>query len=63
MPGSRVPDAGDIVWMAFSPQTGREQAGRRPTLLRPEPVEVWQPVLAVGHGLAVESDVIDVERR
>jgi len=23
-----VPDAGDIVWLAFSPQAGREQAGR-----------------------------------
>ena len=28
-----VPDAGDIVWLAFSPQAGREQAGRRPALV------------------------------
>lgn len=28
-----VPDAGDIVWLAFSPQAGHEQAGRRPALV------------------------------
>jgi len=27
-----VPDRGDIVWMNFSPQVGREQAGYRPAL-------------------------------
>lgn len=25
-----IPDAGDLVWLDFSPQSGREQAGRRP---------------------------------
>ena len=28
-----VPDAGDIVWLAFSPQAGREQSGHRPALV------------------------------
>lgn len=28
-----VPDAGDIVWLAFSPQAGHEQAGHRPALV------------------------------
>ena len=28
-----VPDAGDIVWLEFSPQAGHEQAGHRPTLV------------------------------
>jgi mRNA interferase MazF len=28
-----VPDAGDFVWLTFSPQAGREQAGRRPALV------------------------------
>jgi mRNA interferase MazF len=28
-----VPDAGDIVWLNFTPQTGHEQAGRRPALV------------------------------
>ena len=30
---SYVPDAGDIVWLEFSPQAGHEQAGRRPALV------------------------------
>ena len=28
-----VPDAGDIVWMTFDPQLGREQAGHRPAVV------------------------------
>mgnify|MGYP001328465393 CR=1 FL=1 len=28
-----VPDTGDVVWLAFSPQAGREQAGHRPALV------------------------------
>jgi mRNA interferase MazF len=28
-----APERGDIVWLSFSPQTGREQAGRRPALV------------------------------
>src|SRR3984893_3449425 len=28
-----VPDIGDLVWISFSPQAGREQAGRRPALV------------------------------
>jgi mRNA interferase MazF len=28
-----VPDAGDIVWLDFSPQAGHEQAGSRPALV------------------------------
>ena len=27
-----VPDAGQIVWVDFTPQSGHEQAGRRPAL-------------------------------
>ena len=27
-----VPDAGEIVWINFTPQTGHKQAGRRPAL-------------------------------
>lgn len=36
MAGSYVPDSGDIVCLSFSPQAGREQAGRRPAV-------VWSP--------------------
>ena len=32
MAGS-VPDRGDVVWLEFDPQTGSEQAGRRPALV------------------------------
>lgn len=28
-----VPEAGDIVWLQFSPQAGHEQAGHRPALV------------------------------
>ena len=28
-----VPDAGEIVWIGFTPQTGHQQAGRRPALV------------------------------
>ena len=28
-----VPDAGNIVWLTFSPQAGHEQAGHRPALV------------------------------
>ena len=33
MARSYVPDAGDIVWISFDPQTGREQAGHRPAVV------------------------------
>jgi len=28
-----VPDAGEVVWINFNPQTGREQAGHRPAVV------------------------------
>ena len=30
---SYVPESGDLVWLDFDPQAGREQAGRRPALV------------------------------
>ena len=33
MVSSYVPEAGDIMWLDFDPQTGREQAKRRPALV------------------------------
>ena len=33
MAAGYVPDAGDIVWIDFDPQAGREQAGHRPALV------------------------------
>lgn len=31
--GAYVPDAGDLIWLTFDPQAGREQRGRRPALV------------------------------
>ena len=31
--GAYVPDRADLVWLAFTPRSGREQAGRRPALV------------------------------
>lgn len=28
-----IPDRGDLIWLNFTPQSGREQAGRRPALV------------------------------
>jgi mRNA interferase MazF len=33
MPRSYVPDAGEVVWLNFTPQSGHEQAGHRPALV------------------------------
>jgi mRNA interferase MazF len=33
MAQSYVPDAGDIVWISFDPQTGHVQAGHRPAVV------------------------------
>ena len=33
MSRSYVPESGDIVWLAFSPQAGHEQAGHRPAVV------------------------------
>lgn len=33
MPRTYVPDTGEVVWLAFDPQTGHEQAGHRPALV------------------------------
>lgn len=28
-----IPDRGDVVWVSFTPQAGREQAGHRPAVV------------------------------
>ena len=33
MARSYIPEAGDVVWLEFSPQAGHEQAGHRPALV------------------------------
>lgn len=33
MVSNYIPDKGDLVWLDFNPQIGREQMGRRPALI------------------------------
>jgi mRNA interferase MazF len=33
MSGHYIPDVGDIIWINFTPQSGHEQAGRRPAVV------------------------------
>lgn len=33
MTAAYIPDSGDLVWLDFNPQTGREQANRRPAVV------------------------------
>lgn len=33
IPKSWFPKRGDLIWLNFNPQSGREQAGRRPALV------------------------------
>jgi mRNA interferase MazF len=33
MPSRDVPERGDVIWLSHDPQSGREQAGRRPALV------------------------------
>ncbi len=33
MAAAYVPDEGDIIWLNFTPQSGHEQAGRRPAVV------------------------------
>ena len=33
-----VPEAGDVIWLDFDPQSGREQAKRRPALVLTEQI-------------------------
>lgn len=33
MVGDYIPERGDLVWLQFNPQTGHEQAGKRPALV------------------------------
>ena len=33
MPRGYAPKRGEVVWLEFNPQTGHEQAGRRPALV------------------------------
>jgi mRNA interferase MazF len=60
-PPPYVPDRGDLVWIDFSPQRGREQAGRRPALVvspavhnRPVGLALFCPVTSQVKGFRYE---------
>lgn len=59
--GRYVPDRGDLVWLTFDPQAGREQAGRRPALVlspalynRPAGLAVVCPITSRSKGYPFE---------
>jgi len=59
-----VPKRGDVVWLAFDPQAGHEQAGRRPALvLSPEAynakvgLALFCPITSQKKGYPFEVDI------
>jgi mRNA interferase MazF len=54
---SFTPDRGDLVWLEFDPQAGREQAGRRPALVL-SPASYNGPT-----GLAVVCPITSKQKR
>ena len=62
-----VPDRGDFVWLQFDPQSGHEQAGRRPALtLSPKEynkkvgLAIFCPVTSQEKGYPFEIKVTDL---
>jgi mRNA interferase MazF len=59
-----VPERGDVVWIDFDPQTGHEQAGRRPALVlsprmynRPSGLALLCPITNQAKGYPYEIGV------
>ena len=59
-----IPDRGDAIWLDFDPQTGREQAGRRPALVlspaaynRKSGLALTCPITSQSKGYPFESAV------
>jgi len=42
-----IPDRGDLIWLTFVPQAGREQRGRRPALVLSPAIYYGRTQLAV----------------
>lgn len=58
----RAPERGDVVWVDFDPQSGREQAGRQPALVltpsvynRPVGLAVFCPITNQVKGYSFET--------
>ncbi len=63
---SYVPDRGPVVWLDFDPQTGHEQAGRRPALVlspriynRPSGLALLCPITNQSKGYPYEVEIPD----
>ena len=61
-----VPDQGDLIWIHFDPQVGREQGGHRPALVlsparynRQVGLLVCVPLTTKGKGYAFEFAISD----
>ena len=61
-----VPERGDVVWLDFDPQTGHEQAGRRPALVlspsvynRPSGLALLCPITSQAKGYPYEVEIPD----
>ncbi|GAB6072090.1 endoribonuclease MazF [Venenivibrio stagnispumantis] len=59
-----IPDIGDIVWLDFDPQVGREQAKRRPAIcLSPKDynekseLAIFCPITSVSKGYPFEVEI------
>ncbi|TAN47969.1 MAG: mRNA-degrading endonuclease, partial [Rhodospirillales bacterium] len=59
-----APERGDLVWIDFDPQAGREQSGRRPALVlsprayhQATPYAIVCPVTSARKGYAFEVDL------
>ena len=64
-----IPDRGDIVWLNFIPQSGREQSGRRPALvLSPKAyngkasLAICCPITSKSKGYPFEVAIIDAKK-
>jgi mRNA interferase MazF len=63
-PKAYVPNRGDVVWIDFDPQTGHEQAGRRPALVlsprsynRPAGLALLCPITTQAKGYPYEVTI------
>ncbi len=58
-----VPKKGDVVWIDFNPQSGREQAGRRPALVISSTMYNRRVRLALVCPITTKLDIGKIENR
>lgn len=69
MVGSYAPERGDLIWLNFSPQSGHEQAGRRPAIVispgaynRKVGLAICCPITSQAKGYPFEVELEGAER-